>query len=87
MLPPAPMATPSSRRLRPLDAESTRLKGEMRRRDQARLAAGEITPEQLQAENSFLPGEVIRAAVIHFDAAEFAQRCQALLRHLEATDA
>ena len=79
-------ASSSSHRLQPLDAETIQLKGEMRRRDQARLASGEVTPEQLQAENSFLPGEVVRAAVIHFDAAEFAQRCQALLRHLEATD-
>ena len=86
MLPPAPMAAASSHRLRPLDAETTRLKGEMRRRDQARLAAGEVTPEQLQAENSFLPGEVIRASTIHFNLQDTARRCQALLAQMEAED-
>lgn len=32
-----------------------RLKRRARARDARRLAAGEVTPEQLQAENSFIP--------------------------------
>ena len=80
------MAASSSHRLQPLDAEATWLKGEMRRRDQERLARGEVTPEQLQAENSFLPGEAIRASTIHFNPDEFTRRCQALLAQLEAED-
>lgn len=80
------MAASSSHRLQPLDVETTRLKGEMRRRDQARLAAGEVTPEQLQAENSFLPGEAIRASTIHFNLEDTARRCQALLAQMEAED-
>ena len=80
------MVTPSSHRLRPLDAETTRLKGQRRRRDQQRLAAGEVTPEALQAENSFLPAEAIRAATIHFNPDEFARGCRALLAQIEAED-
>ncbi len=42
--------------------EIRRRKAADRRRDWERLAKGEVTPEDLQEENSFLPMEVLRQA-------------------------
>ncbi|MBI4023851.1 MAG: hypothetical protein HY360_02655 [Verrucomicrobia bacterium] len=60
--------------------EIRRMKAADRRRDWERLAKGEITPEELHRENSFIPPEVLRQAKMVNPAESFRAAARLRLR-------
>ena len=82
---PRILAMQASMRAWPAEKQKSTVweKGMSRLEDARRIASGEATAAEVQAENSLFPSEVIRTAKIDFDPVAFRVRAEAMLAYLQ----
>lgn len=86
---PRILAMQASMRAWPIEKQKSTVweKGMSRLEDARRIASGEVTAAEVQAENALFPSEVIRAAKIDFDPVAFLAGANAMLADLQAKEA